>query len=171
LRPFRSSGLEKGLMVIKRFSQLAAACALVGIGFSTSAQATCWSAQDAEAAQVRDFDTMLMVASLRCRLSGQDFIQSYNAFVRESRPALSAMNVRLRAHFGNADAYDRYVTGIANRYGAGTDGLTCRDMASIVKAARSEGGAASGLVRLAKSSDVQPLLPGGRCSMTVAQAR
>jgi hypothetical protein len=139
----------------------------VGIG----AQAACWTPQEAEAAQVRDMETMLMVASLRCRLSGQNFMTNYNAFVRESRPALSSVNERLRTHFGSLDGYDRYVTGVANRYGAGADGLTCRDMASIVSAARSEKGSVAGLAKLAKSSDIRANLPGGLCAMRVAQVR
>jgi hypothetical protein len=161
----------EGTAVFKKINLLVAAFAMGGIGCSTYAQAACWTAQDAEAAHVRDLDTMLMVSALRCRLTGQDIMPTYNAFVRESRPILSASNNRLRSHFGTMDSYDRYVTGVANRYGAGADGLNCRDMAAIVKAARGEQGSPAGLVKVAKSAGVRPSLPGGLCPLTVAQAR
>jgi hypothetical protein len=157
--------------MIKSWKRFATLLGLASMNFGIAAQAACWTPQDADAARVRDLETMLMVASLRCRLSGQNFMPSYNAFVRESRPALSTVNERLRNHFGSLDGYDRYVTGVANRYGAGADGLTCRDMASIVSAARSEKGSVAGLVKLAKLADIRASLPGGLCKITVAQSR
>ena len=152
----------------------AAGLALAGTSVATMAQAACWSPQAVEAAAVRDMETMLMVSSLRCRISGVDFLESYNAFVRGSRPALTLANDRLRTHFapiGGLNAYDRYVTAIANRYGGGAEGLACSDMQSILSAARAEGNSLSGLVRLAKVAQVEPRLPGDACPETVIAAR
>lgn len=154
--------------------QLSAAAALAAATISSTANAACWSPQAVEAAQVRDMETMLMVASLRCRISGVDFLESYNGFVRGSRPALTLANDRLRTHFapqGGLNAYDRYVTSIANRYGGGVEGLACSDMQSILSAAAAEGNSLPGLVRLARAAQVEPRLPGSACPATLVAAR
>lgn len=140
--------------------------------------AACWTADSVAAAKVRDLETMLMVSALRCRTSGHDFLNTYNSFVRASRAPLTVANDRLRAHFAaglgaNAglNAYDRYVTSLANRYGAGAEGLSCRDMASITDAALREGTSFANLERLAVRAEVSPVLNGTMCRTVVAQAR
>jgi alpha-D-ribose 1-methylphosphonate 5-triphosphate diphosphatase PhnM len=149
---------------------LIAAAAMVALPV-TGAQA-CWNDSEVAAAKIRDMETMLMVSALRCRLSGNDILPEYNGFVRQSRVALTQVNDDLRRHFaprGGLNAYDRYVTSIANRYGAGADGLSCDDMASILSAAVAEGGSYAGLARLADAAGVDPVLEGGRCTLTVAR--
>jgi len=139
--------------------------------------ATCWKERHVAAAKVRDLETMLMVSALRCRLSGQDFLADYNGFIRQSRSALVDVNERLRAHFqeavgaaGALDAYDRYVTSIANGYGAGVTGLGCVDMQSILKAASANGYSVAGLEEIAERTGAQPHLPGGQCPLQIARA-
>ena len=163
---------------MKRVYRTIAIAALSAITFNTSAQAACWSAPEVSAAAVRDLETMLMVSALRCRLSGTNFLSDYNQLINQSRPALTAANDQLRAHFvatagarGGLDAYDRYVTAIANRYGAGAEGLSCGDMASILSAANAERGSAEGLARLARDAGVEPVIEGGRCAVTVASRK
>lgn len=137
------------------------------------AQAACWSKDASEAAMVRDLETMLMVSALRCKSSGNDLLPSYNRFITNSRSALTEVNTALRKHFGTGfaalNAYDAYVTKVANRYGSGAEGLGCDDMQSIIQAATAEGGSRAGLTRLARDAAVEPLLPGGRCEITIAQ--
>jgi hypothetical protein len=157
--------------MFKDFKCAIAALALGGTLASGAAQAACWDSNAIEAAQVHDLETMLMVASLRCRIGGHDFLPSYNAFVRGSRPTLAAMNDRLRTHFGDLNSYDRYVTSVANRYGGGTAGLDCGDMASILKEARGAAGSAPVLVKIARQAGIQPNLPGSACPVTIARAR
>ena len=149
----------------------AAAAALI---LTTTAQAACWSPRAAEAAEIRDLDTMLMVASLRCRISGRNFIEDYNSFVRNSRPTLIAANDMLRAQFassGGLDAYDRYVTSLANTHGGGSATLDCRDMENLLDEAKDQGGSVAMLAKLARSVDGGPKLPGGRCGVTFARAK
>jgi hypothetical protein len=152
--------------------KLAGFAAAMACLVTAPAQAACWSDEAVDAAMVRDLETMLMVSSLRCKLSGVDMLDDYNSFIRSSRPALAQVNDELRSHFGTGNAalnaYDSYVTKIANRYGGGAEGLNCRDMASILHAARSEGGSRKGLTRLAHDAEVQPLLPGGQCGAKIA---
>ena len=150
--------------------QCVAALTLAAIS-TTSAQAACWSDAAVSAAKVRDLETMLMVSALRCKTSDNAMLMQYNRFVRASRPALAAVNETLRAQFASAgglNAYDRYVTAIANRYGAGAEGLSCNDMTSILSAAEAEGGSSTGLARLANDAGVEPRLVGERCGKMIA---
>ena len=155
---------------VKKIAFGAASVALLA---TAPAQAACWNDDAVEAAMVRDLETMLMVSALRCKLSGTDILPEYNRFINTSRPALTDVNTRLRAHFGNGfaalNAYDSYVTKVANRYGSGADGLNCNDMQSILQAANAESGSRTGLARLARDAAVEPLLPGGRCTVAIAQ--
>jgi hypothetical protein len=142
------------------------------------AQAACWTSGELAAAKIRDLEMMLMVSALRCRATGHDFLGKYNQFVRNSRPALTDANERLRGHFvaevgaqRGLNAYDSYVTSMANQYGAGADGLNCRDLASIAAAAVSGGTSFSSLHALAERADVRPRISGRACPVSVAQAR
>jgi hypothetical protein len=154
---------------------VALACAVSVL--ATPAGATCWTSGQVSAAKVRDFDTMLMVSALRCRLTGSDLLTRYNAFVTQDRVPLTQANDVLRAHFvekvGKSEglnAYDNYVTKVANRYGAGAEGLTCADMVSIVSAATSETVTLDALIELADRAKVTPLLDEQACPMTFASA-
>lgn len=158
--------------LMKGLAMLAACGAL-----ATPANAACWSSAAYRAAQVRELETMLMVEALRCRRSDANFLPEYNAFVAASRPALIRVNDTLRSHFATAvgtaralDAYDDYVTSVANRYGAGTAGLDCRDMASIAAAAAGARGSHEALVALAERAEMQPNLPGGLCTRELSTA-
>ena len=145
--------------------------ALTAIVSTGTAQAACWTEDAVEAAQVRTLETMLMVASLRCRDSGTDLLPSYNSFVRGHRVMLTVMNDRLRAHFGSLNAYDRYVTSVANRYGGGAIGLDCDDMAHLLKSVRHTDGSADELARIAQKARIRAHIPGERCAVTLARSR
>jgi len=136
-----------------------------------SANAACWSDAAYKAAQLRELDTMLMVEALRCRKTSANFVETYNRFVVASRPALLKANAALKTHFadevgqkGALNAYDSYMTTVANRYGAGTEGLACEDMASIVQAALAAGGADSALTQIVEAARMVPSIAGDRCT-------
>jgi hypothetical protein len=162
-----------GMWGYKRKSAIAALC--MAALSAAPASAACWTAAEVDAAKVRELETMLMVNALRCRHSGEDFLGSYNHFVREGRVALTRVNETLRGHFAASgtglNGYDRYVTALANRHGAGGTGLDCGDFKSILSAARAEKGSMSGLVRLANDAQVRAHMPGGQCGMQVARAK
>jgi len=152
--------------IISKAIAAAAGCALLG----GTANAACWSDTAYKAAQLRELDTMLMVEALRCRNTPANFVETYNQFVVASRPALLKANAALRSHFasrvgseGALDAYDNYMTTVANRYGAGTEGLACADMASIVQAALAAGGMDPALDELVQAAHMVPAIPGVRC--------
>ena len=135
-----------------------------------SANAACWSDAAYEAAQVREFDTMLMVQALRCRKTNANFVGDYNRFVVASRPALLKANATLKSHFaaehgerGALNAYDNYMTTVANRYGAGTNGLGCEDVAAMVQMALAAKGSHAALSELADTVQMTPAVQGDRC--------
>lgn len=139
--------------------------------------APCWNKVAVEAAQIRDFEMMLMVSALRCRSTGNSFLAEYNRFIREKRDALTQVNDELREHFrsvagpvGALSAYDNYVTGLANVYGAGADGLACRDLQSITDAANALPATRAAMLELADAAGVTPHLSGARCDVVVAIA-
>ena len=153
-------------MLNKMLAGLAASAML-----AAPAQAGCWTDAAYQAAQVRELDTMLMVQALRCRKTAANFVAEYNRFVQVSRPALLKANAELKTHFagevgerGALNAYDNYMTTVANRYGAGTADLGCEDVASIVRAATAAGTSAEELYRVAVAADMQPAIDGRRCA-------
>jgi hypothetical protein len=153
-------------MLLAKALSAAVATALV----ASSANAACWTDAAYKAAQVRELDTMLMVEALRCRKTSANFVHAYNRFVVASRPALLQANAALRGHFalthgqkGALNAYDNYMTTVANRYGAGTEGMDCDDMASIVNAGLAAKGSATALHDIAERANMVPTIRGGRC--------
>jgi hypothetical protein len=155
----------------KSLTALGAILALTGV----PAQAACWSPQAAAAAKVRDLDTMLMVSALRCRFGGAGLLDRYNQVIVRHRAALTHHNGNLRAHFvamhgprEGANALDRYVTRVANRYGAGAEGLSCESLKSIADAALASASTPQALAELAEVARVVPEMAGGECR---AQAR
>lgn len=154
---------------------LAAGLAMV----SGEAQAAlgCWSDTAYEAAQLRDLDTMLMVATLRCRMKGADFSADYNRFVVEKRPILAAANVEIQSAFAQSvgkvkalGAYDDMMTKIANSYGNGMTGMSCNDFAALARTAAEAPAVRASLVTLANAIGSKPPVPLTRCSASVAIA-
>ena len=90
---------------------------------------------------------------------------------------LTQVNDELREHFrsvvgpvGALGAYDNYVTGLANIYGAGADGLACRDLQSITDAANALPPGRAALLELADAAAITPHLSGARCDIVTAVA-
>lgn len=141
---------------------------------ATPVQAACWTPERVSAAKVRDLDTMLMVASLRCRHTNVALLQSYNAYVVRHRKPLVKVNDTLRAHYAHPDKktamnnYDNYVTKVANRYGAGVKGLNCTDMQSIVGAMAAEEPHVDALIAVAERAGVTPYIDGEHCGQAFA---
>jgi hypothetical protein len=158
----------------------AAAAAVLALACGSSqAVAACWAPSAVEAAQVRDFETMLMVATLRCQIKGVDLSGDYNGFVRGKRAVLTAVNDELRAKFaaqglrGAAalDAYDRFVTSLANSYGSGVGALACEDYRTLMQSAAAAPAQRSALLALAVRTGSDPVRGAERCVRTVALAR
>ncbi len=153
------------------------AAALGAVLITSSAAANCWSDVAYKAAQLREFDTMMMVEALRCRKTAANFVHDYNKFVVASRPALLKANAHLRGHFEKQvgskqalNAYDNYMTTVANRYGAGTEGLDCSDMGSIVLAALATDGSVEALHQVVAAANMVPTVASQRCTPATVTA-
>jgi hypothetical protein len=136
----------------------------------------CWNAKAASAAQVRDLQSRLMVASLRCRAMGFDILPAYNRFVRNSRDTLQQANGLIKARFtagfgakGGQVQYDKFTTALANAYGADdTSREICRDTADLAEEAADADGDMNRLVDISERMGGPPKLPGSVCSVVLA---
>ena len=156
----------------------AAAASMLCASMPAQAVMGCWNPTQVAAAKVRDLQSRLMVATLRCQTMGADMSSAYNRFVRANRETIQGANAVLLAQFrtGFGDRqgdtqYDHFATALANGYGAdSTDAATCADAASLADEAAATNGDITQLVaiedRLGFSSD----LPGGQCPVTFASA-
>ena len=137
---------------------------------------TCWDHQQAAAAKVRDLQSRLMVATLRCQAMGYDVSPAYNQFVRANRDTIQAANGLLKAQFASMGgpagerAYDSFTTELANTYGGEqTNAEICRETEAAGQEAASAAGDVSLLMALAERLGPAPRLPGGACPITFSQ--
>lgn len=144
-------------------------------------QAACWRSEEASAANVRELQSALMVAMLRCSAAGRDFSADYNVFLRANRATIQQMNDRIKAHFVRSAgpargqiAYDSFTTSLANNHGAeGSSAELCDDMDALAREGALMQGSAEGLMLLAAREGLNVRLPEGRCdepAATVAMA-
>ena len=135
-------------------------------------QAACWNADEASAAGVRELQSMLMVAALRCQVAGHPMMSDYNQFVQANRTTIGAMNDRIKAHFirtfgavGGQRAYDAFTTSMANGYGAASSGAdVCADADSLAREGAGMSGSIEGLKLLAERQGLVAKLPEGLCA-------
>jgi hypothetical protein len=128
---------------------------------------SCWADREVSAARVRQMQTMLMVAALRCRAGGIDIVADYDGFVTAQHDQIVAANLVIKQHFaqagGNQVDYDRFATSLANGYGdAETNQGTCAEAAAMAH----EGSAATAaaLQQVASARLFPAALPGGPCA-------
>jgi hypothetical protein len=153
---------------------------LAGMALAAApAQAACWNEQEVSAGTIRDFQSMLMVATLRCQVMHVDVTGDYNAFLNANKATIQKLNDRLKAHFIKAHGpvegqrhYDGFATSLANAYGArqGNAGV-CSGVASLAREAAMMEGSEEGLILLARRQGIATAFPEGACgstSMTVA---
>src|SRR5215475_13542810 len=154
-------------MTIRSRAALFAASATLCLGLiAAPAAASCWTAADVAAAQLREMQTRLAVTVLQCR-SKLDFRASYNQFLKNGGSALHSANARLKAHFmaegsvAGQRAYDRYTTALANSYGGGETSLAscARTSALVTEATMAKGN----LLALAAREVIAPILPSALC--------
>ncbi len=139
-----------------------------------SAAMSCWNEHETAAAKIRDLQSRLMVATLRCRAIGIDVLTAYNDFVRINRSTLQQANGVIKAQFDRGYGrdgqrfYDSFTTAMANQYGAdATSGSVCEETAAVAAEAVAAEGDVVRLVELADSFGRSPELPGGVCPVTL----
>lgn len=152
--------------------------AAASILFVQPAQAdmACWGPKQAAAAKVRDLQSRLMVATMRCRAMGVDVLAAYNDFVRTNRDTIQAANGVIKAQFveghgsDGMNQYDHFTTALANEYGADpTDDSVCRETAVAAEEAAAAQGDVMTLLALADKLGPAPSLPGGECPVEFAE--
>jgi hypothetical protein len=141
-------------MSVSRAAAVAACCSLLFGSAASQADDGCWRKRELEAAQVRAFQTMLMVGALRCRRYYQPAADAYNWFVERQRDRLKGHVKTLERHFERQDgeeaaaANDRFNTALANQYSRRFDGhMTCWTVVTMAREAGRQDD--EGLVRLA----------------------
>lgn len=114
-----------------------AAASLAGLAaLATPLPAQAGAADQAEA--VRKLDIMLMVTSLRCRRTADNFQADYQRFSSNNLAALNAASRQLQADLvkqGNTGkrALDRISVSMANEYGNGHPWLGCGELKQITR--------------------------------------
>ncbi len=155
---------------------------LTGLALSCAAPAqaapACWSEADMDAAKVRDLQSRLMVATLRCQGAGFDITAAYNRFVVANRATLQGVNGVLMASFrsgfgdGAQVEYDRYATALANAYGGDpTNRSVCANAERLAGEAAAAAGSLARLVALHSRMGLPPPRPGGACSASALEPR
>lgn len=144
---------------------------------STPAQAVlgCWNQTQVAAAKVRDLQSRLMVATLRCSAMGVNVAAAYNRFLAANRTTIQDANGVLLAQFrtgygGHAqDQYDRFATSLANLYGDdATDRAICADTEQLADEAATAGGNIDRLVAIEDRLGFETPLEGGQCGISFA---
>lgn len=146
---------------------------------SAPAQAVmgCWNETQVAAAKVRDLQSRLMVATLRCQAMGVNVSDAYNRFIAGNRETIQGANGVIMAafragHGGQAQVqYDRFATALANIYGDdATSQAVCGDTAVLAEEAAAANGDIDALVAIEDRLGFATPLPGGQCSVTFASA-
>jgi len=155
----------------------AAAAAMICVAQPAYGAMGCWNGTQVAAAKIRDLQSRLMVASLRCQAMGVSIVPAYNRFVRANRTTIQGANGVIMAQFraGHGSQaqthYDRFATALANVYGAdATDGDVCGEMAAVAEEAAAAEGDIPRLIAIADRFGVSPALPGGECRISFASA-
>lgn len=78
-------------------------------------------------------DIMLMVTSLRCRNTNNDFTADYRRFNARQLTSLNEAAAKLRDRLGGKAAFDRASTGMANSYGGGHPWLDCGQLKQVTR--------------------------------------
>ena len=118
------------------FSKCAAASLAALAVLATPVSVQAGASDDAEA--VRKLDIMLMVTSLRCRRTADNFQADYQRFSSNNLTALNAASRQLQAGLlkqGNTGkrALDKISVGMANEYGNGHPWLGCGELKQITR--------------------------------------
>jgi hypothetical protein len=138
---------------------------------------SCWNQQQTAAAKIRDLQSRLMVATMRCHAMGIDVLPAYNDFVRSNRSTIQAANGVIKAQFAQGfgsnaqNEYDQFTTRLANAYGAdSTNVAICQQTASRAREAVAANGDLDRLLHIAEAMGPAPQLPGGECKVSFAEA-
>lgn len=158
---------------VLRFAVISVVASTTTAAYSADA---CWFRYEAAAEQLQDFQTMLMVGTLRCRLGGRAAEANYNDFATRQHNVLGANAYVLKAHYlrengiqAGRTAYDQNVTLLANKHAARLDDPSfCATVAAYARMAASA--SSEDLLVLAQSVVEAPVSGPCRTSGAYAEA-
>ena len=159
----------------KARAALVAGAMMICVPTAALAQEGCWNQTQVAAAKVRDLQSRLMVATLRCSAMGVDVAAAYNRFLAANRETIRGANAVLMGQFESAYGrqaqvqYDRFATALANVYGDdATSGSVCAETAVLAGEAAEAGGDIDALVAIEDRLGFVSALPGGQCTVSFA---
>ena len=154
---------------------LAGAALLLCVPAPAQAAMGCWNDSQVAAAKVRDLQSRLMVATLRCSAMGVDVAAAYNRFLAANRETIRGANAVLMSQFQTAHGrqaqvhYDRFTTALANIYGDdATSGTVCAETVVLAEEAAAAQGDVDALIGIADRLGFIAAWPGGQCTVTFA---
>jgi hypothetical protein len=163
------TGQKKGRATI------VAGALMICIPATAKAEAGCWTPTQVAAAKVRDLQSRLMVATLRCSAMGVNVAAAYNRFLAANRGTIQAANSVLMGQFEAVHGrqaqvqYDRFTTALANIYGDdATSQSVCADTALLAEEAAAANGDVDLLIAIEDRLGFVSALPGGQCSVSFA---
>ncbi len=163
------SGQKKGRAV------LVAGAMMICMPATANAQAGCWNTTQVAAAKVRDLQSRLMVATLRCSAMGVNVAAAYNRFLAANRDTIRGANAVLMGQFQTAYGrqaqvhYDRFTTALANIYGDdATSNSVCAETVVLAEEAADARGDIHALTDIADRLGFVAALPGGQCTVSFA---
>jgi hypothetical protein len=166
------SGLRKGR------AALVAGAMMMCVPTTAFAQDGCWDQTQVAAAKVRDLQSRLMVATLRCSAMGVNVAPAYNRFLAANRATIRDANAVLMNQFQSAYGrqaqlhYDRFTTAMANIYGDdATSQSVCAETEVLAGEAADAAGDIDALVAIEDRLGFVSSLPGGQCTVSFAAAR
>ena len=159
----------------KARAALVAGAMMICVPTAALAQEGCWNQTQVAAAKVRDLQSRLMVATLRCSAMGVDVAAAYNRFLAANRDTIRGANAVLMGQFESAYGrqaqvhYDRFATALANIYGDdATSQSVCAETVVLAEEAAEARGDIDALVGIADRLGFVAALPGGQCTVTFA---
>ena len=162
----------------KARAALVAAALMICVPATASAQAGCWNQTQVAAAKVRDLQSRLMVATLRCSAMGVNVAPAYNRFLAANRDTIRGANSVLMNQFQAAYGrqaqlhYDRFATALANIYGDdATSRSVCAETVVLAEEAPTADGDIDALVAIEDRLGFVSALPGGQCTVSFAGGR
>lgn len=148
---------------------------MVCVPTTAFAQDGCWNQTQVAAAKVRDLQSRLMVATLRCSAMGVNVAAEYNRFLAANRETIRGANAVLMGQFEASYGrqaqvqYDRFTTALANVYGDdATSQSVCAETAVLAGEAAEAGGDIEALVAIEDRLGFVSALPGGQCTVSFA---
>ena len=166
------TGLKKGR------AAFVAGAMMICVPAAAHAQAGCWNQTQVAAAKIRDLQSRLMVATLRCSAMGVNVAAAYNRFLAANRETIRGANDVLMGQFETAHGrlaqvhYDRFTTALANIYGDdATSDTVCAETVVLAEEAAAARGDIDALIGIADRLGFIAALPGGQCTVTFAGGR